>query len=41
MSTEEIGETNIEELAASFAVSDPLVATFINELQTNYFSLSL
>jgi hypothetical protein len=29
---------NIEELAASFAVSDPLVATFINELQTNYFT---
>jgi hypothetical protein len=32
------GLFNIEELAASFAVSDPLVATFINELQTNYFS---
>ena len=32
------GLFNIEELAASFAVSDPLVATFINELQTNYFT---
>jgi hypothetical protein len=32
------GLFNIEELAANFAVSDPLVATFINELQTNYFT---
>ena len=32
------GLFNIEELAASFAVSDPLVATFINELKTNYFT---
>ena len=28
---------NIEELAASFAVSDPLVAILINELQTNFY----
>jgi hypothetical protein len=32
------GLFNIAELAAGFAGSDPLVSTFINELQTNYFT---
>jgi hypothetical protein len=32
------GLFNIAELAESYAVSDPLVSTFINELQTNYFT---
>jgi hypothetical protein len=32
------GLFNIVELASTYAVSDPLVSTFINELQTNYFT---